>query len=181
MSLYFEQEEEENTKIRSYSSIDDILERNIYDLQPLVYAADSTQLKAVNFFDTNIMSNSLTSTNVQHDHHEGKKKQKKGYFQQMGEIEGFVNTNYDKYYHNLNLDRVKNFEVFHPENNIIKMLVGFEEVRLKKLVESRLGVKAGHITRILIKGFRLHERALRNGTQTSFNSMQSVDVLEKKE
>ena len=179
--LYFEQEEEEDNKIRSYSSIDDILERNIYDLQPLVYAADSTQLRAVNFVDTNMRSNSLTSDNTQHDQYEGKRKKKKGYIQQMGEIESFVNTNYDRYYHNLNLDKVRNFEVFHPENNIIKMLVEFEEVRLKKLVENRLGVKAAHISRILIKGFRLHERAIRNGTQTSFNSIQSVDIVEKKQ
>ena len=69
-----------------------------------------------------------------------------------------MKDNYDPYYHNLNLDRVRNFEVYFPNNNIIKLMVEFEKTRLEKLVQMRLGLIAKHISPLLIKSFRMNER-----------------------
>jgi len=179
--LYFDHKEgaEDQTEIRSYSSIDEIFDRNIYDPPPFVYNIDSTNLKAHNFQSIDEQSQTNTATwdfVVQ-------KITKKKFHQTKagGEIEAFVDQSYDKYYKNLNIDRVKNFEVYNPNNNIIKILVDLEKIRLQKIVEMRLG-NGGHIiSKLLIQGFRMAERRKQNDiSQPSIGSIRSADNPEKK-
>ena len=134
-----EDEEEEIGEVSSYSSLDEVLDRKIYDPYPLDYVEDSTNVKYLDM--------------SRHYIHIPKKNRQK-----VSEVEYFMKNNYDPYYHNLNLDRVKNFEVYYPNNNISKMIVEFEKVRLEKLVERKLGLKAKHISTFLVKGLRANEK-----------------------
>jgi len=180
--LYFDKDERtevEQTEVRSYSSIDDVMDRNIYDLQPLVCANESIQLRIFNFNDPeDILENSVNSSIYVRPQKKGRHHhRKKTHIGKNREVEIFVATNYDKYYHNISLDRVKNFEVYNPNNNIIKLMVDFERVRLQKIVEMRLGAGAHHLSKILIKGFRMHERLQnKNVSASSVSSARSLDT-----
>lgn len=182
--LYFDNEElteGEQAEVRSYSSIDDVMDRNLYDLQPLVCANDSVQLRIYNFGDPEVtVDQSISSSTFQKPHKKIRnQKKKKTQAVKVGEVEAFVALNYDRYYHNISLDRIKNFEVYNPNNNIIKLMVDFEKVRLQKIVEMRLGVGAGahHLTKLLIKGFRVHERmSHKNPTVSSVSSARSMET-----
>lgn len=175
--LYFDNDEnDENAEIRSYSSIDDVFDRNLYDPQPISYTVDATQVQAVILGESETVG-TLTSTNS--TPLLKKHKKKKGYKKKMGEIETFVNQNYDKYYHTLSIDKVKNFEVYNPGENISKMIIAFDKVRLQKIVENRLGAGARHISRLLVKGFKMNEIVAKAPSMSSYGSVRSVDTDRK--
>ena len=132
-------EEEEMGAVSSYSSLDEVLDRKIYDPHPLDYVEDTDNVKILD------MSRNYV--------HISKKNRQK-----VGQIETFMKNNYDPYYHNLNLDRVKNFEVYYPNNNIAKLMIEFEKRRLEKIVEMRLGIRAKHLCTFLAQGVRNTER-----------------------
>jgi len=175
--LYFDRTKgkEDQTEVRSYSSIDDVMDRNIYDNPPLIYAIDSTHLKTYDFHDIDEHPAKTGHTTP------SKKHTKKFQQNKLGEIEAFVSTSYDKYYNNLNIDRVKNFEVYNPNNNIIKIIVDLEKIRLQKIVEMRLGAGGHVVSRLLIKGFRMAERRKQNDvSQSSVGSIRSADAHPEK-
>lgn len=184
--LYFDNPDEntegEQAEVRSYSSIDDVMDRNLYDLQPLVCATDSVHLRIYNFNDPEDMTvdHSISSSTFQKPPKRIRNhKKKKTQAVKVGEVEAFVAMNYDRYYHNISLDRIKNFEVYNPNNNIIKLMVDFEKVRLQKIIEMRLGVGTGahHLTKLLIKGFKAHQKMNhKNPTVSSVSSARSVET-----
>lgn len=141
--------DEELGPMGSYSSIDEILERRIYNIQPLDYVEDTTHMKFLDL--AGAFRPQSTGTLAQLP--PAKKNRQK-----IGEIETFMKNNYDPYYHNLNLDRVRNFEVYCPNNNIARLMTEFEKVRLEKIIEMRLGIKTKHISTLLVKSFRMNER-----------------------
>jgi len=132
----------------SYSSIDEVLDRRIYDPQPLDYVEDTTHMK---FLDLAGQYRPQSIGNLIQGPTSKRTRQK------IGEIESFVKNNYDPYFHNLNIDKVKNFEVYFPNNNIAKLVVEFERVRLEKIVTMRLGVNAKHISTLLVKSLKMNE------------------------
>ena len=132
----------------SYSSIDEVLDRRIYDPRPLDYVEDTTHMKYLDL--AGAFRQQSIGTLVQPP---GSKRIR----QRVGEIESFMRNNYDPYFHNLNIDRVKNFEVYFPNNNISRLAIEFEKVRLEKIVTMRLGVKAKHISTFLVKGLKMNE------------------------
>lgn len=133
----------------SYSSIDEIFDRKVYDPKPLDFVADTTHMKYLEFPDGFRYSSAQTLNHIP-----GSKRMRP----KVGEIETFMRDNYDQVHHNLNIDRVKNFEVYYPMNNITKLMVEFEKVRLEKIVQMRLGFKAKHLGPLLVKSFKMHER-----------------------
>lgn len=136
--------------IGSYSSIDEVLDRRIYDIQPLDFVEDTTHMKFLDLAGAFRPQSIGTLAQLPNS-----KKNR----QKVGEIETFMKNNYDPYYHNLNLDRVRNFEVYCPNNNIARLMTEFEKVRLEKIVAMRLGIKAAkHISVLLVKTFRMNER-----------------------
>ena len=139
-----------SAEIGSYSSIDEVLDRRIYDPMPLDYVEDT---KFVKYLDVDEQYKPTVSLGTLQYAMQSKRARSK-----IGEIEMFMKDNYDSYHHNLNLDRVRNFEVYFPQNNIIKMQVEFEKTRLENIVQMRLGLKAKHISPLLIKSFKMLER-----------------------
>jgi len=167
--LYVEEGQEEQVQI--YSEGEEILDRNIYDPQPITYTVEPVQTKRIS-----IPRNQLTSLQSFQLVQQEKRRRTAN---ELGDVHSFAISNYDAYYHSLNLDRVKNFEVYYPNNNINKLLVGLEKTRLEKIVHMRLGVNAKHISPLLVKSFRMNERrktreaaaeAVREGSIGSFDS-----------
>ena len=150
----FEFDQDEDQKIGSYSSLDEVLDRKIYDPKPIDYVEDTTHIKFLDVSDT--MKHVSVATLI---HVPASKKN----WEKVGEIETFVRNSYDPFYCNLNLDKVKNFEVYYPNNNITKLAVEFEKIRLEKIVHKRLGKNANHIvSKLLVKGFRMNEKKKSN-------------------
>lgn len=149
--LYVEDEQEEHVQI--YSEGEEILDRNIYDPQPITYTVEPVQTKAIS-----IPRNKLTSLQSFQLVQQQQQERRRRTANEIGDVHSFAISNYDAYYHSLNLDKVKNFEVYYPNNNISKLLVGMEKVRLEKIVHMRLGVNAKHISHLLVKSFRMNER-----------------------
>lgn len=134
----------------SYSSVDEVLDRKIYDPKPLDFIADTVHMQYLDLTDAYRRQTSLgTMSQIP-----ASKRSK----QKFGETEMFMRNNYDPYFHNLNLDRVCNFEVYYPNNNIARLMVDFERIRFEKIVQMRLGTKAKHISPLLMRGFRMFER-----------------------
>lgn len=154
----------------SYSSVDEVLDRKIYDPKPIDFVADTTHMKYLDLSDALKPPSIATLTQVPANAKRSR--------QRVGEIEMFVRNNYDPYFHNLNLDRVKNFEVYYPNNNINKLMIEFEKVRLEKIVEMRLGLRAKHISSLLIKGFKMYEK--RDSILSPQKPQKSSTSLEKR-
>lgn len=167
--LYVEDGQEENVQI--YSEGEEILDRNIYDPQPITYTVEPIQTKRIS-----IPRNQLTSLQSFQLVQQEKRRRTAN---ELGDVHSFAISNYDAYYHSLNLDKVKNFEVYYPNNNINKLLVGMEKNRLEKIVHMRLGVNAKHISPLLVKSFRMNERrktreaAAEAGRENSLGSFDS--------
>ncbi len=167
--LLLEQEDD----VESYSSIDEIMDRNIYDPEPLVFAGDLVQPKElevgskyINIFGEN----------------EGEKYQKEVFVAkpkvEPGEIQAFVTRNYDAYLHNLNLDQAKSWEIYFPHNNIGVILDALEAERLRKLA------KAHHLPEVIIKNFKFGYDKYKSDPRTmrlaSASSQKSLKSTERK-
>jgi len=129
--------------VESYSSIDEIMDRNIYDPEPLVFAGDLVQSKElevgskyINIFDEKEQENFQKEVFVARPKVE------------PGAIQTFVTRNYDAYLHNLNLDQARSWEIYFPHNNIGVVLDALEAERLKKLA------KVHHLPEALMKNLK---------------------------
>mmetsp|Transcript_39263 Transcript_39263/g.34939 ORF Transcript_39263/g.34939 Transcript_39263/m.34939 type:complete len:153 (+) Transcript_39263:1297-1755(+) len=86
------------------------------------------------------------------------------------EIEMFIIKNYDPFFKNINIDRVHNFELYFPNNNITRLMTEMERIRCEKILQRRLNLpNAKHIIPILVKGFRFHERKAATTSNTVSN------------
>jgi len=137
--LIFGQEE-----VDSYSSTDEILDRNIYNPEPLVFAGDMVESKEL-------------EVGSKYIHIPGEKEQDKKFEKEViiakpkvepGEIQTFVTRVYDPQLHNLNLDQAMNFEIYFPHNNVQRVLDALEMERIKKVA------KAFNLPEVIIKNFK---------------------------
>lgn len=162
-------DEEFQNEHASYSSIDEVLDRRVYDPAPLDYVEDTKFMRYLDIEENYYKPIASIGTLQFATPRRARPK--------VGEIEMFVKDNYDQYHHNLNLDRVRNFEVYFPNNNIIRMQIEFEKTRLENLVQMRLGLKAKHISPLLIKSFKMTER--KNSLRINLSNMPSEQSLPK--
>ena len=130
--------------IDSHSATDEILDRNIYDPEPLVFAGDLVESK-----ELEVGSKYIKSFGAKEEENKFKKevviaKPKV----EPGEIQAFVTRTYDPQLHNLNLDQAANFEIYFPHNNVQRILDAIESERLKRLA------KKHHLPEIIIKNFK---------------------------
>lgn len=127
----------------AYSSTDEILDRNIYDPEPLVFAGDLVQSKELEVGSKYI--------NI-FDEKEEEKYENEAFIArpkvEPGEIQTFVTRQYDAYLHNLNLDQAKSWEIYFPHNNIQRILDDLEAERLKSVA------KAHHLSEGILKKFK---------------------------
>ena len=129
----------------NYSSEDELLDKNIYELQPISYTADSANIKLIDVSE----KEQLRFTNISAKQRKELKEAYRTKFKR-GEIEEFVKVNYDPYYHNISLDKVQNFELYFPTNNFSNVIVTLEKTRLKTLVEMGLLSKPKYLGEVFI-------------------------------
>jgi len=135
-----------------FSETDEVLDKNLYDPQPIVYYDDEGMFKVFNP-DDNIFLKKTHKKSITKTSQEKKK---------PNEIDQFMIKNYDPYYKNISIDRVQNFEVYFPNHNITRLMIDFEKRRCEKILQMRVGTKATHIIPILVKSFKMHERRKAN-------------------
>ena len=155
-------------RVHYYSEGEEILDKNIYNPQPILYTVESVQTKALNIAKQIKTSSSICLSGILME------KSKRKLINEPGAVKSFVVASYDPYCHNLNLDQVKNFEVYYPNNNITKLLVGMEKIRLEKMIQMRLQGRAKHIYPLLVKSFRMTERRKDSVIFQSQNSLNST-------
>jgi len=173
--LYYESLKDE--EVQYYSVGEEILDKNVYNPQPITYTVEPVQTKTINVPIESRSHSLLSLQQVMNN------KSRRKTPNEVGEVHSFALTNYDSFYHNLNLDKVKNFEVYYPNNNITKLLVEHERQRLEKIVHMRLSFNAKHIGPLLVKSFRMNERRKTRevfNSQGSLNSSQIKDVMNSK-
>jgi len=157
--LNFDEEEQLNMLDEYYSETDEILDNNIYDPQPIIYYDESGVER---YFDPD--NNKYWQKKLYR-----KPTLSKGDKRKADAIDLFIQKNYDPYYKSVNIDKVHNFEVYYPINNITKLITEFERIRMEKILQNRVGLKARHIMPLLIKGFKMNEKK-----QTRENSKTSL-------
>ena len=173
--LYYESLKE--TDVQYYSEGEEILDKNVYNPQPITYTVEPIQTKTINL---PIESRSQSLLSLQQVVNEKPRRRTPN---ELGEVHSFALTNYDSFYHNLNLDKVRNFEVYYPNNNITKLIVEHERRRLEKVVHMRLSFNAKHIGPLLVKSFRMNERRKTReayNSQGSLNSSQIANIMSGK-
>ena len=152
-------------RVQYYSEGEEILDRNIYNPQPILYNVEAVQTKALN-----IAKQTRTTSSICLSGRLMEKSRVKPMIE-IGAVKSFVMASYDPYCHNLSLDQVKNFEVYYPNNNISKLSVGMEKIRMEKMIEMRLQGRAKHIYPLLVK---MTERRRDSAIFQSQNSSTSI-------
>jgi len=107
----------------SYSPTNDIFDRNLFRIPSFTFQADSQPPKKL-AINENAGINSSDAQNI-FECVETKPR--------MGELERFVIKSYDAYYRNLNLDRVRNYEMYFPHNNILMISAQWEVIRQRNI------------------------------------------------
>mmetsp|Transcript_22487 Transcript_22487/g.19431 ORF Transcript_22487/g.19431 Transcript_22487/m.19431 type:complete len:124 (+) Transcript_22487:2134-2505(+) len=98
-----------------YSDTDEILDNNLYDPLPIEYFDEQGNEK---YFDP--INDKKWKKKINQNNKDSFYKTRK---RALDEHDIFVMKNYDPLCHNINIDMVRNFEVYNPNNNIAKMAV----------------------------------------------------------